>query len=272
MDQAIIEKLCDKAIIAAILAGSEILKIYKDKNITVEYKNDNSPLTIADRTAHETISKILEETNIPILSEEGKEIPFDTRKNWELLWIVDPLDGTKEFIKRNGEFTVNIALIRNKKPILGIIYAPALNKIYFGFNRQAFSVQRIPDIYDLELLLNYINQNKIILPIIEDRKNYIIIASRSHLSDETKRNIIQLKKENQNTEIVSIGSSLKFCLIAEGLADVYPRFSPTMEWDTAAGQAIVEAAGGSVLEIIEKNTLKYNKESLLNPSFIVKIN
>jgi 3'(2'), 5'-bisphosphate nucleotidase len=147
-----------------------------------------------------------------------------------------------------------------------------LNKIYFGFNSQAFYVRRIPDIYSLELLLKYINQNKIILPIIEDRKKYIIIASRTHLSNETIEFIEKIKKEHQNTEIMNIGSSLKFCLIAEGLADIYPRFSPTMEWDAAAGHAIVEAAGGSIMQVTDNETLKYNKENLFNPSFIVKIN
>jgi 3'(2'), 5'-bisphosphate nucleotidase len=267
-----VDILCNIAVKAALLAGVEILKVYKKTNFGIEYKSDNSPLTTADKKAHETISFILKDTNIPILSEEGTDISYNTRKNWNLFWLVDPLDGTKEFIKRNGEFTVNIALINIGKPIIGIIYAPVQNKIYFAFNNNAFTAHHVPEISDIEEKLKYIKSDKKSLPISQTHKNYIIIASRSNLSDETKNFIKEIENQHSNTELMNIGSSLKFCLIAEGSADIYPRYSRTMEWDTASGQAIVEASGGSVMQIAVNKPLVYNKKDLFNPWFIVKNN
>ncbi len=270
MEENKLDNLCIFAIKAAIYAGAEILDVYLNNNFKVEFKSDNSPLTIADRIAHQTISSILKESEIPLLSEEGAEIPFDIRKKWNIFWLIDPLDGTKEFIKRNGEFTVNSALVKEGKPILGVVYAPVLNQIYFACKSKAYTVVNIPIITDIEKLFEYIYQNKQKLPLNRSSSCLVVVASRSHLSDETEKFIEELEKNESKIELISIGSSLKFCLVAQGKADVYPRFAPTMEWDTAAGHAIVEATGGSVKQIDEKKDLLYNKESLVNPWFIVK--
>ncbi len=269
MSKNSLEQLILPAFKATLKAGKEILNVYKREDFNVEFKDDNSPLTIADKRAHEIICKELESTKINILSEESKAIPYKKRKKWEAFWLVDPLDGTKEFIKRNGEFTVNIALIENQKPILGIIFAPVLNRIYYGYKNQAFLIDEVDfSINDKELFAR-IQQKSISLPIENLKDKYTVVASRSHLSIETKEYINLIKQEKGEIEIKSIGSSLKLCLIAEGRADVYPRFGPTMEWDIAAGHAIVEAAGAKLLQTDGKTPLSYNKENLLNPWFIV---
>ncbi|MFD1316832.1 3'(2'),5'-bisphosphate nucleotidase CysQ [Namhaeicola litoreus] len=255
------------AIMASIDGGKEILKIYKN-DFEVEFKEDNSPLTIADENANAVINKYLLKTNIPIISEENKQIDFQQRKSWSKCWIVDPLDGTKEFVKRNGEFTVNIALVENGKPLFGVIFVPDQKVLYFGDVRAHKSFKATVD-------LDHINIEKILKEALEisprnpNPKNKIIVGSRSHMNDETLSFVESFKKEGVNVDIVSKGSSLKFCLIAEGEADIYPRFAPTMEWDTAAGQAICEAVGLKVISQQTKETLLYNKENLLNPGFLV---
>ncbi|MBI9065650.1 MAG: 3'(2'),5'-bisphosphate nucleotidase CysQ [Salinivirgaceae bacterium] len=257
------------AIKAAIEAGKEILKIYNSDDFEIENKIDNSPLTKADKNAHLKIMEYLSEFDIPVLSEEGKEILFNERKAWQKMWIVDPLDGTKEFIKRNGEFTVNIALVENGVPIFGVIYVPVSKELYVGIN--GLGSYKFKDIIDFEhkyLDLKHLLNQGIKLPIKIERP-FTVVASRSHLNDETKLFIDSLKKDNPSLEFISKGSSLKLCAVAEGIADIYPRFAPTMEWDTAAGQAIVESAGG-VVQNKKGEHLKYNKENLLNPHFIVK--
>ncbi len=271
MDNKKQEKLFLIALRATIMAGIEIVKVYEQFDFKIEYKADNSPLTLADKNAHNAIVEILNETGIPVISEEGKHIAFEIRKNWKYSWLVDPLDGTKEFIKRNGEFTVNIALLDEGKPILGLIYAPILRDIYFAVNKKAYVYRNV----DLGLKIDDIESNivadKIKLPNSDNRKNFVIIASRSHLSEETRAYIEEISLKHQNIEISSIGSSLKFCMIAAGNADLYPRFAPTMEWDTGAGQAIIEAAGGKVTNVVTGEALFYNKEDLLNPWFIAKL-
>ncbi|UJS18258.1 MAG: 3'(2'),5'-bisphosphate nucleotidase CysQ [Candidatus Jettenia sp.] len=278
------------ALLAAKEAGDAILEIY-NSNFSVEKKEDNSPLTIADKRSHEIIAKHVSQlTNQKayitghILSEEGKDIPYEERKNWEYFWLIDPLDGTKEFIKRNGEFTVNIALIHNGKPVLGVIYAPVLKVFYFA--AEGIGAYKLSDYDDAAhgQKINIANRESIEilkkisqkLPIIKGYPPFTnntlpitIVASRSHLSKETEDYIHAVKQEYGKMELVTIGSSLKFCLIAEGKANIYPRFGPTMEWDTAAGQAIVEGAGGKVMEFQTDMSLNYNKESLVNPWFIV---
>jgi len=262
------KKLLNIAIIASIKAGKEILSVYNSSNFEVEYKKDESPLTIADKKAHNIISEYLEKTNIPILSEEGLKIDYKERKNWERFWMVDPLDGTKEFVKKNGEFTVNIALIKNNKTVMGIVYSPCLKKLYYNeIKGNAFLVNNIEINITKEEQLNFIENNKEQLPN-QKSNTYKIVASRSHLSDETKLFIEDKKKQHLDIEIVSIGSSLKLCLIAEGSADIYPRFAPTMEWDTAAGHAVLNATGGKVSNSDTNKELEYNKENLLNPWFI----
>ncbi|WP_457786667.1 3'(2'),5'-bisphosphate nucleotidase CysQ [Geobacillus sp. Geo 8.1] len=250
-------------------AGKEILQVYEN-DFNVESKEDDSPLTLADKKSHETIVKGLSSLypNIPVLSEEGKSIPYETRKEWNYFWLVDPLDGTKEFIKKNGEFTVNIALIEAGKPVVGVIYAPVLDTAYFAkksvgsFKLANASTVEIQD--DVELV-----NASVRLPLETKKEKISVVASRSHLSPETEEYIHKIKEKYGEVDITSAGSSLKFCLVAEGKADVYPRFAPTMEWDTAAGQAIVEQAGGIVVKI-DREPLAYNKENLLNPWFVVE--
>ena len=239
---------------AALKAGEQILKIYS-KDFSVTYKADKSPLTIADQQANEIIEGYLSKTNIPVLSEEGNITDFNLRKNWGLLWIVDPLDGTKEFIKKNGEFTVNIALVKNGEPILGVIFVPVKGWLYYGSPNGSYRVK---------------DGKKVLLPLVKKSSVFKVIGSRSHQSTETKLYFQKLKKENGAIEILSIGSSLKFCLVAEGSADTYPRFSPTMEWDTAAGHAIANYAGKKVIDLVSKREITYNRKNLKNNWFIVE--
>ena len=259
----------DTAISAAINAGNEILKIYNDpsSDFSVEKKADNSPLTIADKASHRVIDSQLKNTGLPVLSEEGRDIPYEERKNWQQFWMVDPLDGTKEFIKQNGEFTVNIALIKNTKPVAGIIYVPVTRTLYFGdVKTGAWKLENAEGDITLKDLVNRGHK----LPQINQPRNFTIVGSRSHANAETKTYIENRKKEHEKIDIIPKGSSLKICMVAEGLADEYPRFGPTMEWDTAAGHAIANAAGKKLWQTDLKNELTYNEENLLNPFFIVK--
>ncbi|MBA3646956.1 MAG: 3'(2'),5'-bisphosphate nucleotidase CysQ [Chitinophagales bacterium] len=250
-----------KIIDIALDAGKEIMTIYAGE-FSVELKGDNSPLTIADQKSNGIIVSSLkkEYPDIPIISEETRLIPFEERSKWNTFWLVDPLDGTKEFIKKNGEFTVNIALMSEGQPILGVVYAPAKNRMWYGIKGEgSFVLNADGSKSALEKGSSWRNLKKV-----------NVVASRSHLSDETLEFVEDLKKEGKEVDFVSSGSSLKFCLVAEGRADVYPRFGPTMEWDTAAGQAVIELAGGRVLNWQTKQRLEYNKENLLNPFFIVE--
>lgn len=237
-------------------AGKAILEIYHT-DFTVENKEDNSPLTSADKASHAIIAKALKELypDIPILSEEGKGEPYEERKNWSQFWLVDPIDGTKEFIKRNGEFTVNIALIENNYPVLGVIYAPALGTLYVG--RQGEGAYKI----DAKGTRTELKVKEL------EESQYTIVESRSHPTPALNEYLSKIEKRFANIHRVEKGSSLKFCAVAEALAHSYPRFGPTMEWDTAAGQAIVEAAGGKVVNL-QGQRFSYNKESLLNDYFI----
>ncbi|MGB0175695.1 MAG: 3'(2'),5'-bisphosphate nucleotidase CysQ [Owenweeksia sp.] len=255
------------AIEASVLAGQEILKIYED-TFEVEYKKDNTPLTLADKRSHETIVEKLQVTGIPILSEEGKEIRYEDRNHWKVLWVVDPLDGTKEFIKQNGEFTVNIALVEGQDPKMGVIYVPVQDVLYFGAPETgSYKIERAgkADLTDMDTLLE--NGQK--LPVSYDRP-FTMVGSRSHMNDDTAEFFAGIRREHPQAEVISCGSSLKICMVAEGKADVYPRFAPTMEWDTAAGHAIVKYAGFDILKPDTNQPLQYNKEDLLNPWFIVR--
>ena len=261
--------MIDIAIRAAIQAGLEILKIYNNPkaDFSIERKADNSPLTIADKASHRIIETMLQKTNIPLLSEEGKNIPYEKRKHWTKFWMVDPLDGTKEFIKRNGEFTVNIALIRNGKPAMGVIYVPVAHALYVGIeNTGAWKIETD----DARCDLSFVRAKGQGLPFHTFNRAYKIVGSRSHMSYETGEYIKELEKVHSSVEIVSKGSSLKICMVAEGSASEYPRFGPTMEWDTAAGHAIANAAGKKLWHTDFRRELTYNKENLLNPYFIVK--
>ena len=273
------EELILTALLAAKRAGEAILDVY-GSDFAVEHKDDKSPLTLADKRSHEIIMDVLEQTitvnngTVPVLSEEGRGIPFDERKEWEYFWLVDPLDGTKEFVKRNGEFTVNIALIRNRKPVLGIIYIPVKDVFYFAaIDFGTYKLENSESLFDNSvdnLSIKELLDKSQRLPLTNNNKSsFTVIGSRSHTSEEFSEFVKLLNEKYGEVEFISSGSSLKLCLVAEGEADVYPRFGPTMEWDTAAGQAIVEQAEGSVMDIQTREPLRYNKEDLLNPFFIV---
>jgi len=259
-------ELLHHSITAALEAGKAILDIYHSNDFQVELKGDDSPLTKADIASHNVIMSHLKSTNIPVLSEEGKSIPYSERKDWNQLWIVDPIDGTKEFIKRNGEFTVNIALVENQKTILGVIYVPVLNDLYFSTSAMgAFKVKVNLEDYDVAALISQANK----LPLEREDKTFTVVASRSHRSPETDDYINQMREKHGEVNLISKGSSLKLCMVAEGKADCYPRFAPTMEWDTAAGQAICEHAGFEVIDWSTKERMLYNRAELLNGWFLV---
>ena len=259
------------AIRTAIDAGKAIMDIYTDpaSDFGIERKEDNSPLTLADKAANKLIVQALSVTSFPILSEEGKLCPYEERKEWKTLWVVDPLDGTKEFIKKNGEFTVNIALVNDGNPVLGVIYVPARKELYYA-SAGTGAYKMIAVDYENQPSIEYILEKSIRLPLDLGHQGIVVVASRSHLTEETAAYIDNLRKKGQPVTLISSGSSLKICLVAEGSADVYPRFAPTMEWDTAAGHAIARAAGCNMYGIDEKTVLAYNKEDLHNPWFIVK--
>jgi len=251
---------------ASLKAGEEIMKVYA-RDFDVETKSDESPLTEADKNSHLAIMSFLEQTGLPILSEEGKHMDYAERKGWNQFWLVDPLDGTKEFVKKNGEFTVNIALIENGAPIYGIIYAPVLKKLFVGnVGHEAWIAENVETDTDVDAIL----ANKQSIPKSKPAEPYIVVASRSHFSPETQAYVDELKKTKGEIEFASMGSSLKICLVAEGAADVYPRFGPTMEWDTGAGHAIAKAAGKMVIDHETGAEMQYNKENLLNNWFIVE--
>lgn len=260
-----IATLLPLAVQAAIQAGEAIMEVYNAPQAEweVEHKADNSPLTLADRRSHEVIAQALAATKIPLLSEEGSRIPYAERRAWSELWIVDPLDGTKEFIKRNGEFTVNIALVRDGNPLMGIIFVPVTRMLYVGSPDGAWRTEVPQGVYALPHLCP--------TPIHAHlRSRPAVVASRSHLNADTETFIHNLEQLHpEGIDVVSAGSSLKFCLVAEGKADYYPRFAPTMEWDTAAGHAICQAAGAIVRQA-NGEPLCYNRQDLLNPYFLVK--
>jgi 3'(2'), 5'-bisphosphate nucleotidase len=258
-------ELLVKAINASIKGGYAIMDVYAS-DFAVEHKDDKSPLTLADKNCNEVIEHHLLGTDIPLLSEEGAKIIYSERKDWEYSWLVDPLDGTKEFVKRNGEFTVNIALIHNGNPIMGVIYVPVKEELYFameGLGSYKVSINSV--IENLETLISLSDS----LPIDYGRTNYVIVGSRSHMSAETEVFFDEMKKNHGDVKVLAVGSSLKLCMVAEGKADAYPRYAPTMEWDTGAGHAIAKYAGFSVKQYNSTEDVIYNKEDLLNPWFLV---
>jgi len=271
-----LDKLLETSVIASIEAGKKIMEIY-GTDFSVEYKNDSSPLTIADKGANDIITGFLIPSGYPILSEEGRQIDFVEREQWPVFWMVDPLDGTKEFVKKNGEFTVNIALIEKKTAISGVIYAPAKDVLYFGTKGNgSYMVEGAAEIVGQlkgqDDLLDQLLKKSTKLPLQRSDKKFTAVASRSHLSDETQSFVESLRKVHGEVNFISSGSSLKICLVAQGSADVYPRLAPTMEWDTAAGQAIAENAGCKVVQYKNNEQVVYNKKDLLNPFFIVSRN
>lgn len=236
-------------------AGRAIMDIYNEGDISFSSKSDNSPLTLADIASNRVLMDGLSRTALPVLSEENKEVPYEVRKDWKEFWLIDPLDGTKEFIKRNGEFTVNIALIKDNRPVLGVIYVPAKDILYYGIKGEgSWKVEN--------------DKKKRLICSNTIDKGLRIIGSRSHFSKDTEDFLKRLSRYFRGMSFVQAGSSLKFCLLAEGVADIYPRFGPTMEWDTGAGQLILEESGGKVLDAHSLKPLMYNKRDLTNPYFI----
>lgn len=245
------------ALEAAVKAGENIMEVYNStESINYEKKADDSPLTIADKKSHNTIIDFLKDTEIDIISEESKSIEYQERKNWEEYWLIDPLDGTKEFIKKNGEFTVNIALIKNNKPHLGVVYCPVKKILYWNDNDKKVFKREKEETREIK-------KRK---PINENEEGLRVVVSRSHMSEETSEYVNKLTRP----ELISCGSSLKFLYIADNKADIYPRFGPTMEWDTGAAHSILNALEINVINLESGRELSYNKENLLNPYFIIK--
>lgn len=264
------QQLLEIAIHACLKGGEKIMEVY-EKPFRVNYKDDNSPVTQADLQASKVIEEALLQTNIPVISEEESIPVYEKRKDLKRLWLVDPLDGTKEFVKKNGEFSVNIGLIENNYPLLGVVYMPVLKELYFAsseigaykITHDVFASHEVKN-FSLSDFTGFAKK----LPV-QKQNTYTIVASRSHLSKDTYAHLQKMKIQKGETNIVYSGSSVKMCWVAEGKADEYPRFGRTMEWDTAAGQAIVECAGGRFLHMQTRERLSYNKPSLDNPEFIV---
>jgi len=270
MDQ---RQLMELAVAAAFHAGEEILKIYTT-DFHVETKSDNTPVTLADKASGKRISSMLTESGYPVISEEEKIADYEKRKTWEHVWIVDPLDGTKEFIKRNGEFTVNIALVENGRPVIGVIYAPVMKDLYFASrDNGAYKITQHENILEFSNdkitadLFRFAKK----LPLQKPPKEYTVIASRSHLNREINAHIEDLKNIYGQVNMINIGSSIKQCWVAEGRAHEYARFGLTMEWDTAAGQCILEESGSRLIDLVTDLPMRYNKENLQNNYFIAKL-
>lgn len=278
MPEVELPTMLDAAIGASFAAAKAIMQVYAEP-FEVEYKADHSPLTQADRQAHDSIQRLLLSTGLPVLSEEGADIVPETRQDWAYYWLVDPLDGTKEFVKRNGEFTVNIALMRRDglpsgplgaaEPIAGVIYAPVLDRLYFawqggGAYRQEAAATR-PTLSAYERVAMSSRS-----PVAKHRTAYTILSSRSHRSPESDAFIRQKEQEHGSVSFSFMGSALKFGLMADGVADAYPRFAPTMEWDTAAGQIICAEAGKQLIDMTTNAPMRYNKHELVNNWFIVQ--
>ena len=273
IEQSIREYLLPEQFNAAVRAGAAIMRIYKSSDdYDISLKSDHTPITIADRMAHLTIKESLGKTRIPILSEEGREMLYDERRNWELFWLVDPLDGTVEFIKGNNEFTVNIALMENNVCVSSVVYVPYHNKMYIA--ERGYGAWVMEDVTPEEnASYSYadIHNNTVQLPLHEHRHDKFRVAvSRSHQNAETHSHIDSLRSSHPDLEIIEQGSSYKFCLLAEGSVDYYVRTTTTSEWDTAAGELILLEAGGTTRAYPSGEELLYNKEVLDNPWFVAK--
>lgn len=275
-----LQQLAVDAVQAASAAGALVMDLYQETTeIEVKLKADSTPRTKADKKADEIIRKSLLHTFIPILSEEGREVFYDERRDWDYFWLVDPLDGTKEFINTSGEFTINIALIEDGAAIVGVVLVPVAQKLYYAVRGEgAFCMERFragaerKGRYTWESL----QAQSVRLPLVArespaaENKELVVVLSRSHLAEKTRNYLEALRGVYPRIREVECGSSLKMCMVAEGTADLYPRVNPTSEWDTAAGQAIVEMAGMEVVDFSHFERLEYNKDSLLNPPFVVR--
>lgn len=286
MENKNLKTLLQTALLASLEAGEEIMRIYTDpkQDFGIERKVDNSPLTLADKASHRVIMNYLAATPIPVLSEEGRHLPYEERSGWDCLWVVDPLDGTKEFIKKNGEFTVNVALVQQGAPVLGVVYVPATRVLYYGIVGEGAWKCTVPalgsGLPEADSLATFLSQGAPSdgkapfggeqLPVGRGHDVFTVVASRSHMSPETQAYIQEMERVHGQVCTVSSGSSIKICLVAEGVADAYPRYAPTMEWDTAAGDAVARAAGRAVRNAENGKPLLYNKPDLLNPWFLVE--
>lgn len=259
---------------AAVRAGASIMKIYKNlDDYDISLKNDRTPITVADRLAHKIIREYLGPTRIPILSEEGREMLYDERRNWELYWLVDPLDGTVEFIKGNNEFTVNIALMENNICMGAVIYVPYFEKMYVaGRGAGSFLKKHIAPDSEAEYTYEQIVSGTTPLPLLSEAAHprQCVAVSRSHQTPETAEHVARLRERFPDLEVVEQGSSYKFCLLAEGKVDYYVRTTRTYEWDTAAGELILSEAGGATRSLPDDGELKYNEEDLRNPWFVCR--
>ena len=255
---------------AAVRAGASIMQVYKNRDdYDISLKSDHTPITIADRLAHKTIREYLGPTRIPVLSEEGREMRYDERRNWELYWLVDPLDGTVEFIKGNNEFTVNIALMENNVCTGAVIYVPYYEKMYIaGRGTGTFLKEGVAPDAAAEYTYDRIVAGCRQLPLEPDHEVLRVAVSRPHQTEETHRHIARLRERHPDLEVVEQGSSYKFCLLAEGKVDYYVRTTHTYEWDTAAGELILAEAGGSTRTLPDDRALRYNEEDLRNPWFV----
>ena len=259
---------------AAVRAGASIMHVYKNlDDYDISLKEDKTPITVADRVAHRTIREYLGTTRIPVLSEEGREMRYEERRNWELYWLVDPLDGTVEFIKGNNEFTVNIALMENNVCMGAVIYVPYFEKMYVaGRGGGSYLKEHIAPDADASFTYDEIVQDWTPLPLVSEthHEHPVVAVSRSHQTPETHEHIARLRETHPDLEIVEQGSSYKFCLLAEGRIDYYPRTTHTYEWDTAAGELILAEAGGSTRTLPGDGALLYNEPDLRNPWFVCR--
>lgn len=264
--------LFTSAVNAAIRAGAKIMEVYESGDLHIKAKSDLTPLTLADTLAHNEIKSSLAVTRIPVISEEGRSIAYDERSSWDLFWMVDPLDGTDEFINRTSDFTVNIALIQNGYPATGIVYAPAYRRIYFAAKeRGAYCKDNIKPDINAQFSSAEMIENSIKLPVYTaDSNNLTVVTSRLHISPDTSDYVNELRKKYPDITVIRRGSSLKMCMLALGKADIYPRFDTTWEWDTAASQIIAEEAGFTVCSVEDETRLSYNKENMQNPWFVCK--
>jgi 3'(2'), 5'-bisphosphate nucleotidase len=274
----------EMAILAAVEAGEAVREIYDSGEFGIEIKADESPLTIADRRSNQIITEALRETGLPILSEEGRSVPYDERRLWPKFWLVDPLDGTKEFIEHNGDFTINIALVEDGRPVFGVVFAPVAGELYVGIQGRGAYLCREEKYFrqPLDYLVQFADTlpleteqddpgTKIGMKRKPDGEGIIrVVASRLHFNEDTRSYIESMEQEGGTITLVNRGSSLKLCMVASGEAEIYPRLGPTMEWDTAAAHAVAVAAGCRVSRIDNDEELLYNKENLLNPYFVVR--
>lgn len=266
------EKLLLYIVQLAQQAGDAIMDVLHSDDLNTEMKEDHTPVTRADRDANRIIVDGLKSFGWPIISEEEFIPDYSVRKNWQKLWIVDPLDGTKEFINHSNDFTVNIALIENNRAIMGVVYVPQMHQFYFGGKGIGAFRLNLPEGQTLPVDWNSLAEQSELLPLKYEHKKYVVVGSRSNMNTETKSYICAVMSEQgqDNVDLIIRGSSLKFCIMAEGKADLYPRFSHIHEWDIAAGHAVAEAAGCKITESDGVSPVLYNKKDLFTPYFLVR--